>query len=76
MAARTCTQCLSVGHAALETTGAVGGALDAVGPGTISSWAALPTARRLEAVSDLDTLDRLDAHERTRGDAHPGASPR
>ena len=35
------------------------------GPGYISSWAAAAAAARgLEAVADLDALDRLDAHHR------------
>ena len=58
-------QRLAVGHAALETAGAVGGAHDAVRAGVhlvVGQAAAAP--RGLETVADLDALDRLDAHHR------------
>jgi hypothetical protein len=40
------------------------GADHPVSPRTISSWPASRACGRLEAVADLDALDRLDAHER------------
>ena len=58
-------QRLAVGHAALETAGAVGRAHHAVGAGVhLVVGDAAAAARGLEAVADLDALDGLDAHDR------------
>ena len=56
---------LAVGHPALEAAGPVRRAHHAVGAGIhLVVRDAAAAARGLEAVADLDALDRLDAHQR------------
>ena len=67
-------QHLAGGHAALGAAGAAGDAADARRRSARSRRAPCEPRRRgeLEAVADLDALDRLDAHQRA---GQPGVEP-